>query len=269
MRVVPSEGAGELDLRGHTLVLPGCGGVAHLSELCVDALVTTYGLSRVAFVQTRHVLPVAMISAWSTPGSAADPLAITTAVELYQGANAPGLTVLQIRSAALDGHRQALAREILSWTREAGVAKILMLASCSAHVKRDADLDSSSELRSIWVGGGIASEASTGKLDVNPLGHSVPEEELGGAAGSAAAARLMLRGSGLARVLLLQAAEDLEVPTEASGAAFAPPPRGAESLSIQCPQLGPGGRDGTRPAHILEASPDQDEVLSAPMVMCR
>eukprot|EP00931_Biecheleriopsis_adriatica_P016078 TRINITY_DN11977_c0_g1_i1.p1 TRINITY_DN11977_c0_g1~~TRINITY_DN11977_c0_g1_i1.p1 ORF type:complete len:287 (+),score=81.03 TRINITY_DN11977_c0_g1_i1:48-863(+) len=204
MQVIATEASKALDLKGHTLVVPGCGGVAHLAELSVDALITTYGLSRVAIVESRHLLPVAMPSAWADPACNSQAASLTTAAELYQGTE-PGISVLQMRSAVREGRRQALSREVLSWAREMGVAKVLVLSSCSSHVKRDADLSAGSELRYALVG----SDCESLKADaaVLPLGHSVSEEELRGSADGPAAAQAMLRGSGLARTLLMQAAE--------------------------------------------------------------
>lgn len=217
MRVVPVEEQADFSLRGHTLVLPGVGGVAHLGELAVDAVVTTFGLSRVAIVQSRHVLPVAMASAWKAPEQQSGRLALTTAAELYQSAEAPGLTVLQLRSLVSAGCRRAFAKELWSWASAAGVAQILLLAPCAAFVKVDADLDATTELRYLHFG--ADSDAPLAELgltsNILPLGHSLPEdddalaEEVSSLPKNLRATQRMLRGSGVAKMFLLEAAEAL------------------------------------------------------------
>ncbi|CAJ1359308.1 unnamed protein product [Effrenium voratum] len=205
MKVTPT--SAPLDLRGHLLVLPGAGGIANLGELCVDALITTYGLQRVAIVETRHLLPVAMVCAFGEGP-------ITTAAELYQ---APGVTlsVLQLRSGPVEGKRWALAKELLHWAHSVGVDQVLLLASCSAHVKSDADLREASPLRQLGSVSGLL-----------PLGHGEPD--LNCAPGSAGAARHLLRGSGLARPLLEAAAEPQ------SPSSFSPPSRVAPGVNCIC-----------------------------------
>lgn len=225
MRVVPCEESKNLDLRGHTLIVPGLGGLCHLGELAVDALVSTYCLSRVAIVESRHVLPVAMVSAFDSNKSqdADKPVLLTTAAELYQGAAMPRVSVLQLRSAVVEGYRKPLAREILGWARDAGISTVLILASCSSHVRRDADLRASTELRfvsNLDKPDALASSIST-DADLLPLGHSASDLE--GSPQSVAVARQILRGSGLARALLIQA-EELE-PAQAGASG---------SLSVHC-----------------------------------
>lgn len=205
-----------MELRGHTLVLPGCGGIAHLGELAVDALISSFDLQRVAIVQHRHILPVAMANAFEGKVPA-----ITTAAELYQASSMPMLSMLQLRSGAAEGKRQTLAKELLRWAQDAGVSQILILAPCSAHVKRDADLRAASQLRV------LASPASDLPAQLLPLGHEMSEVELAGLPGSAAAARALLRGSGLARPLIEAAAEP-------HSPSFSPPSRVAPSVCCIC-----------------------------------
>lgn len=234
MRVVATKEGGVVDVRGHTLVLPGAGSLAHLGELCTDAVVTTFGLGRVAVVHSRHMLPMVSASAWAAPGEVATAqggsgLALTTAAELYQNAAVPRLTVLQLRSLAAEGRRRAVAEEILQWAREAGVAEIVIVSACSAHVKDDGDLAAPTELRFVRVpcGGDLSDVASIPQgldgapLPILPLGYgrdALPEstEDADGAdslqplpfrppfpkPGSAGAAQELLRGGGLARSLL-------------------------------------------------------------------
>ncbi|CAE7689924.1 psmG2 [Symbiodinium sp. CCMP2456] len=214
MNLVPTGDA--VELKGHTLVLPGCGGIAHLGELAVDALISSFDLQRVAIVQHRHILPVAMANAFEGKVPA-----ITTAAELYQAPSMPMLSMLQLRSGAAEGKRQTLAKELLRWAQDAGVSQILILAPCSAHVKRDADLRAASQLRV------LASPASDLPAQLLPLGHEMSEVELAGLPGSAAAARALLRGSGLARPLIEAAAEP-------HSPSFSPPSRVAPSVCCIC-----------------------------------
>jgi len=219
MRVAPTEGP--VDLHGHTLVVPGIGGLAHLGELAVDALVASLKLNRVALVHSRHLLPVAMSSAWEVPGAGErGALKLTTAAELYQSTCAPRLTVLQLRSPVAEGRRCALARELLMWARAEGAAELLVLASCSSHVKLDADIMAATDLRYVRVPSASMDGAGLGLgQDVLPLGHGIPKALDG--EGSLAAVRQLLRGSGLARPLLQLAAE--EAAGGSPGAAQAPP----------------------------------------------
>lgn len=213
MRVHPTqEEGGRLNLRGHCLVVPGCGGLAHLGELCVDALVSTFGLRRVAVVQSRHILPVAMASAWDAPGAQDTELRLTTAAEIYQAAAVPHLSVLQLRSPVVDGRRRAFAAELWAWACAEGVAELVIVASCSSHVKEDADLAVNTELRYVHLSAATASavDLQLGH-DVLPLGHSLPKELLEGRSRGHAAVQRSLRGSGLAGPLLLLAAEASEL----------------------------------------------------------
>jgi len=219
MRVIPTEDHKALDISGHIVVVPGSGGLGHLGELCVDAIVHTFGLSRVALVQSRNLLPVAMASAWNLPKKRDEidvdaGVGLTTAAEVYQSSdgNAPRLTVLQLRSVPVAGRRWALAEEITTWAREAGAAELLVVASCSLHVKVDADLAANTELRYVSVGlrGTTPVEVPTGpdgsSLPLLPLGHSCLRpgvDETKEQGGNLQAAQQMLRGSGLARALLV------------------------------------------------------------------
>eukprot|EP00927_Polykrikos_kofoidii_P073220 TRINITY_DN69282_c0_g1_i1.p1 TRINITY_DN69282_c0_g1~~TRINITY_DN69282_c0_g1_i1.p1 ORF type:complete len:351 (+),score=63.52 TRINITY_DN69282_c0_g1_i1:110-1054(+) len=241
MKVVPTDACGTLDLTGHTLVVPGCGGLAHLGELCIDALVKTYGLSRVAVVRSSYLLPVAMASAWELPKEALSsaeanstqqtPLKLTTAAELYQSASAPRLTVLQIRSQPVAGRRGAVAQEIWAWARSMGIAEMLIVAPCSSHVKVDADFAASTELRFVRSQGGVdaPTDPAGNPLPLLPLGFGggahagmgVQEEAVAEKAatdsvaatpgklrgGDLSDAGELLRGGGLARPLLEVAGE--------------------------------------------------------------
>ncbi|CAE7255118.1 psmG2, partial [Symbiodinium natans] len=136
-------------------------------------------------------------------------------------ASTPMLSVLQLRSGAVEGKRQTLAKDLLRWAQDAGVSQILILSPCSAHVKRDADLRATSQLRE------VASPSSDLPGQLLPLGHEMSELELGGMPGSAAAARALLRGSGLGRPLLEAAAEP-------HSPSFSPPSRVAPSVCCIC-----------------------------------
>lgn len=222
MRVVPTDGP--LDLSGHTLVVPGCGSLAHLGELCVDAVVSSFGLSRVAIVRSAHVLPMASASAWEAPGAQAGALRLTTAAELYQSGAAPKLSVLQLRSMIKEGRRDALARELWEWACEQGVTQLIIVSSCSSHVKVDADFAAGTDLRYVSLGAG-APPAPAGRPGPLPLGHALQEEEIEpGQSRDAAAVRRFLRSGGVARPLLLLALKGAE---EGSAKDFAPPPRTA------------------------------------------
>eukprot|EP00434_Breviolum_minutum_P025705 symbB.v1.2.022716.t1/scaffold2026.1/size92022/5 len=217
MKVTPCIDDFSPDFRGKTLVLPGAGGIANLGELCTDALITTYGLQRVAIVESAHLLPVAMVNAFGQTSPA-----LTTAAEIYQAPTGDSpLTVLQLRSGAVEGRRWALAQELLRWAKEVGVSTFLVLASCSAHVKGDVDLAEASQLRALSV--------RTSELpELLPLGHGLSDAELNDGPGTASAARQLLRGSGLARPLLEAAAEPQ------SPSSFAPPSRVAPSVCCIC-----------------------------------
>lgn len=230
MRVVPTDGRQALDLRGHTLVLPGCGSLAHLGELCVDALVTNFGLERAAIVQSRHLLPMVSASAWQAPG-AGGLSAITCAAEVYQSAQVPNLTVLQLRSEVLEGRRNALSEELWAWAREQGVAEVIIVSSCSSHVKVDADFGVQTQLRYVQIGGD--GEAPLGDVIV-PLGHALREEDIDPEhSRDVSAVFRFLRGGGLARPLVLLAANEAEEPAK-GGEDFSPPPRAGKSPSLLC-----------------------------------
>lgn len=139
-----------------------------------------------------------MTNAFGGPG-------LTTAAELYASPGVP-VCVLQLRS---EGQRWALARELLRWAKQSGLQRCLVLASCSAHVKADADLAEASPLRTLSCGAEPAA--------LLPLGEEAP----------VAAARRLLRGSGLARPLL-------ECAEPGSPGSFSPPSRVALGVCCIC-----------------------------------
>lgn len=197
-----------ISLRGHILVIPGLG-LSPLGEFCIDAVVSTFGLTRKAIIQSRHLIPLVMASAWQEqPDAQSTELGLTTAAELYQSSTVPGLSVLQLRSAVVEGHRQALVEELWAWACEEGVVEFVIASSCSSHVKVDQDLAANTNLRYVQVGGN-ATSALEAKLGPNvlPLGHAVLEAECdeGKELESKDAAQL-LRGAGLARLFLSLAA---------------------------------------------------------------
>jgi len=229
MRVVSVEEGGKVNVSGHVLVVSGCGSLAYLGELCVDALVSSFDLGRAAVLESRHLLPLAMASAFAAPGAqGALAATLTTAAEIYQSAAVPKLSVLQLRSGIVEGRRQAFVQELWTWARSGGVAEIIVLSSCSSHVKADADMAAHTDLRYVFVGGSTPTEAElgVGKAAL-PLGHGMTEEDLQlGPTREIASIHRFLRGGGVARPLLLQAATaaDGEGGAEAKPG-FDPPPR--------------------------------------------
>mmetsp|Transcript_64167 Transcript_64167/g.101788 ORF Transcript_64167/g.101788 Transcript_64167/m.101788 type:complete len:287 (+) Transcript_64167:34-894(+) len=216
MQVLPTKAGTELSLVGHTLVLPGAGGTAHLGELAVDALISTFGLRRVAVVQTPLILPVAMPSAWQG-SQQSENLELTTAAELYQSETVPSLTVLQIRSPPVDGRRRALAKELWDWACNARFSQLLVVSPCAAYMRQDADLNSKTSIRFAHTGtctdpAALVAEAGFGE-QVLPLSNSLPpvstddEEEASNENRHLAAVQQFLRGGGLTRPLLYEAAE--------------------------------------------------------------
>lgn len=220
MQVLPTQPGAELSLTGHTLVLPGAGGTAHLGELAVDALISTFGLRRVAVVQTPLILPVAMPSAWQG-NQQSDNLEITTAAELYQSETVPSLTVLQIRSPPADGRRRALAKDLWEWACNARFSQLLIVSPCAAYMRQDADLNSKTSIR--YAHTGLSVDPATLIADagfgdqVLPLSSSLPitateegEEEVSNENRHLLAVQQILRGGGLTRPLLYEAAEASE-----------------------------------------------------------
>jgi hypothetical protein len=151
-------------------------------------------------------------------------LGLTTGAELYQSTLVPRLSVLQLRSMAAEGRRQAVAEELLTWAKGAGVAEIVIVSACSAHIRVDADLAAETDLRFVHcpASEGDDPRAPTGpdgaQLPVLPLGHgfqfNAAVDEFDSqtsppfTAGSVSAALALLRGGGLARPLLRLAGND-------------------------------------------------------------
>lgn len=192
-----------LSLQGHILIVPGSGGLQPLGELCVDALVSTFGLRRAAIVESRHLLPVAMACAWTPPIKTGESLSLTTAAEVYQNPEIPNLSILQLRSPTVEGKRGALAREIWTWACEMGVSEMIIVGASSSHTKVDADLAASTNLRYLCSGYSPDAPASDFGMDVLPFSHAVQAEE--GENADVVAIFRSLRGGGLARNLLLAA----------------------------------------------------------------
>lgn len=208
MRIVGSCSAACPSLEGYTLIVPGCGGLAQLGELCVDALIASFGLECAAVAEVPLLLPCVGACAFNSSGGATP---LTTAAEVYlQPSRTQKLAVLQMRSPPIPGRRRALAADIISWASSVGVVELIVVAPCSAHVKGDVDLAADSQLRFVRVGskGGCTPEAPEGDKDGSaalPLGHSLSPEQVGMAdvcPDGAQAAYALLRGSGLALPLL-------------------------------------------------------------------
>jgi len=146
----------------------------------VDAVITSFGLQRAAVVESRFLLPVAMSSAWSYPGTSDKAMfePLTTAAEIYQSASFAKLSVLQIRSPVVDGRSKALADEIYAWAKSAGVAELVLVAPNSSHVKTDADLAEATNLRYVQAGLATPVEDLGLGAQILPLSHgAVPEAE--------------------------------------------------------------------------------------------
>lgn len=213
--MIPQAGR-NLDLTGHTLVLPGAGGVAGLGELAVDAVITTFGLSRAAVVQTPFLLPGVTSSAWKLPADQqAAKLELTTAAELYQSDAVPCLSVLQMRSPPVDGRRRALAKELWMWAAKAGVSQIVVVGPVAAYMRLDTDLNSASPIRITSAGLGNADDitslltkAGLGQFVLPLAGPAEPEDvESVAREKDLVAVQQMLRGGGVTRPLLSEAVE--------------------------------------------------------------
>lgn len=244
MRVVADPDTSKVDVRGHVLVVSGCGSLAYLGELSVDALISSYDLQKVAVVESPRILPLVMASAWAAPGEAGCAASVlTTAAELYQGVGAPGVSVLQVRSAIVEGGRGAFVAELWAWARAEGVAEILVVSSCASHVRVDADIDAGSDLRYVYIGSGQTPDVSSLGLGGNALAldHALSEDDLRlHTSRQVAGVFKFLRSGGIARPLLLQAAEarhdalgegsaaDGEL--TASDKVFDPPPRSPSAM---------------------------------------
>jgi len=231
----------KLSLTGHTLLIPGAGGTAGLGELAVDAVITTFGLSRAAVVQSPLIMPSVMSSAWKLPAEQqSGRLELTTAAELYQSETVSGLSVLQMRSPPVDGRRRALAKEIFAWASSAGVTQIIIVGPCALYMREDSDINAKSPLRFAHTGIGCTSDELVTLLLkaglsewVLPLAGVAPDLELpvpaeaaaGGYPATAApeetaaagsenrdllAVQQMMHGAGLTKPLLLEAAEAVD-----------------------------------------------------------
>merc|ERR1712045_745446 len=107
---------------------------------------------------------MASASAWEAPGVQRAALALTTAAEIYQGASAPNLSVLQLRSMVKEGRRNTLAQELWAWACTQGIGELVIVSSCSSHVKVDADFAAGSNLRYVLLGAGNPPRAPEGRL---------------------------------------------------------------------------------------------------------
>lgn len=219
MQVVPQAGD-NLSLTGHTLVIAGAGNAAGLGELAVDAVITTFGLSRVATVQSPLLLPVVMSSAWKPAlEQQSGRLELTTGAELFQSEAVPALSVLQMRSPPVEGRRFALAKEIWAWASSVGVLQIVIVAGCAQWMRQDADLNAITPLRFAHASLGDSDEltallakAGLSEFVLPLLPVAAPEEpaapeEVCAEPRDIVAELRVLRGGGLTRPLLFEAAE--------------------------------------------------------------
>lgn len=127
------------DLNGFTLIMPAVA-VGNVGQLAVDLIVSTLNMSRVGYLHTDCLIPMAGNNPYSTRKEDADGL--HTPAEVYM-AQEMKLAVLQIRSPLIQKKSKKFRQLIVSWIKASGFSKTIVLSSSQAYQRDDRQLQGS------------------------------------------------------------------------------------------------------------------------------
>ncbi|XP_043923128.1 proteasome assembly chaperone 2 [Protopterus annectens] len=126
----------DLDFRGFSLILPAVS-VGNVGQLAVDLLISTLTLPRVGYIYTECLVPMAGSNPYAR--SADDAVELSINAEVYSLPEKK-LAVLQIRSPVLQNKSKEFRQIILSWVKQNGFSKVVLLSSSHAYQRDDRQL---------------------------------------------------------------------------------------------------------------------------------
>ncbi|XP_070840941.1 proteasome assembly chaperone 2 [Chaetodon trifascialis] len=122
--------------RDFTLVMPAVA-VGNVGQLAVDLLVSTLNMSRVGFIHTDCLIPMAGNNPYTTCKEDAEelhaPAEVYTAAELK-------LAVLQIRAPIIQKNSKKFRQLLVSWIKASGFSRAVVLSSSHAYQRDDQQL---------------------------------------------------------------------------------------------------------------------------------
>ncbi|XP_037119331.1 proteasome assembly chaperone 2 [Syngnathus acus] len=119
-----------------TLVLPAVA-VGNVGQLAVDLLISTLNLTRVGFLHTDCLIPMAGNNPYATGKDDADEL--HTAAEVFAAPELK-LAVLQIRAPIVKRKSRCFRQLLLSWIKASGFSRTVVLSSSHAYQRDDQQL---------------------------------------------------------------------------------------------------------------------------------
>lgn len=119
-----------------TLVMPAVA-VGNVGQLAVDLLVSTLNMSRVGFVHTDCLIPMAGNNPYATCKEDAEEL--HTPAEVYTAAELK-LAVLQIRAPIIRNKSKRFRQLLVSWIKSSGFSRTVVLSSSHAYQRDDQQL---------------------------------------------------------------------------------------------------------------------------------
>ncbi|KAM9838486.1 proteasome assembly chaperone 2 [Aulostomus maculatus] len=122
--------------RDFTLVMPAVA-VGNVGQLAVDLIVSTLNLSRVGFLHTDCLIPMVGNNPYATCKEDAEEL--HTSAEVYTAAELK-LAVLQIRAPVVQTKSKKFRELLLSWIKESGFSRTVVLSSSHAYQRDDRQL---------------------------------------------------------------------------------------------------------------------------------
>ncbi|XP_068188953.1 proteasome assembly chaperone 2 isoform X3 [Antennarius striatus] len=134
---IPSQNSSP-SFKDFTLVLPAVA-VGNVGQLAVDLMVSTLNMSRVGYMHTDCLVPMAGNNPYSRCKEDAEEL--HTSAEVYSAA-AQKLAVLQIRAPIIETKTKKFIQLLLSWIKTSGFSRTVVLSSSHAYQRDDQQLRS-------------------------------------------------------------------------------------------------------------------------------
>nr|XP_046273816.1 proteasome assembly chaperone 2 [Scatophagus argus]XP_046273818.1 proteasome assembly chaperone 2 [Scatophagus argus] len=122
--------------RGFTLVMPAVA-VGNVGQLAVDLVVSTLNMSRVGFIHTDCLIPMAGNNPYTTCKEDAEEL--HTPAEVYTATELK-LAVLQIRAPIIQKKSKKFRQLLVSWIKTSGFSRTVVLSSSHAYQRDDQQL---------------------------------------------------------------------------------------------------------------------------------
>lgn len=126
----------DLDFREFSLILPAVS-VGNVGQLAVDLLISTLALPQVGYIYTECFVPMTGSNPYA--GTADDAVELSINAEVYS-LSEKKLAVLQIRSPVLQNKSKEFRHMILSWIKQSGFSKVVLLSSSHAYQCDDQQL---------------------------------------------------------------------------------------------------------------------------------